>query len=188
MTAEPASASNMQDDLREGAERFDALYRDKARAELADVFGAHCAVTWHGDVLAEVLLVKGEPGPEDVGAGFALAGADGEAITKALDALGADGSRFALCSRAFDAPESGRYQALRRAVEAVDPSTVIALDGEAAADLATALGIEAIVYGTPITVDGRTVLAVDGFERSLGDETRKRAVWTQLRALSPKDS
>ena len=72
------------------ARRLDALYRAKAAAEIAEadalVKGA-TEVASSGDEMADVLLVKGEPGPTDREARRVLAGPDGEAADKALDAL-----------------------------------------------------------------------------------------------------
>jgi hypothetical protein len=68
-------------------------------------------------------------------------------------------------------------------VEAVDPRVVIALDPQAAADLAAAFGIEPLEPGCVTRVLGRDVLATDDFAGSLGDDSAKRRVWDQLRAL-----
>ena len=73
-------------------------------------------------------------------------------------------------------------------MEAVDPRVVIALDPQAAADLAAAFGIESFAPGRVTRVLGRDMLATDDFAASLGDEHAKRRVWDQLRALrTPSD-
>lgn len=165
------------------AERIDALYRAKAHAEITEALDAGSAVAWSGDVLADVLLVKGEPGADDVRAGSALAGADGDAINKALDALEASPARFAICSRALDGEGGDRARTLRLVAEAVDPRVIVALDADAATDVAAAFAIEVPAFGVPVTVGGRTVLAIEDFAGSLGEEALKRAAWAQLRAL-----
>lgn len=172
------------------AARLHELYRAKARAEIAEaekVARATGAVRGQGDVLAEVLLVKGEPGPADIGAKRTLAGDDGPAVGKALDALGLPKSRYAFCTAAT----GSRDAALRRVrllVEALDPRTIVALDGVAARDLAEAYGMRQPRFGERATLGGRKWVAVDGFEASLGDEAAKRNVWRQLQALANETS
>ena len=168
------------------AEAYDRLFRAKARAELeqADALARGSSrVSWSGDEIATVALVKGTPGEADTRAGHALAGPDGEAAHKALDALGLAPERFAICSRVGKAGAAARAKRLRLAIEAVDPRIVVALDGEAAADLAAAFGLDSLGFGTPVSVGGRRFLAVDGLEASLADEKRKRLVWRQLKTL-----
>jgi len=173
-------------DITAEAARIDALYRERAAAELAAadrfVKGAD-AVLRSGDAPADVLLIKGMSGPEDVSAKRALAGPDGDAIGKALDALELPPSRCAVCSRVGRAQAAACVRRLRLIVEAVDPRVVIALDPQAAADLAAAFGIEPLEPGCVTRVLGRDVLATDDFAGSLGDDSAKRRVWDQLRAL-----
>lgn len=173
------------DDISQEAQRVDALYRAKARVEIeaaeALVSGPG-VVRGQGDHLADVLLVKGSPGSTDREKGRALAGEDGAAIGKALDALGLPKSRFALCTR-VGAEGADRLQRLLLLTEAIDPRTVILLDAEAAEDFAEAYAIPVPVAGEVGRALGRELLVVDGFEASLVDEARKRRVWRQLRAL-----
>jgi hypothetical protein len=171
------------DDLR-------ALYDVKACAEedAADALLAEVPVHRTGDVRGRVLLLKGEPGEADTAAGEALAGADGEAARAALDALGVDtGSVLAIVTRPspdvepeFTAARVARY------LEAADPAIAVALDEVARDDLARAVGLAALLFGEPKTLDGRVLLAVDGLEASLADAARKRRVWTHFRALATK--
>jgi len=170
-----------------GRTDLEALYREKARAEiaLAEALVPGDAVRGSGDELADVLLVKGEPGDEDRSAGMALAGADGEASNKALDALCMSPARYAVCSRGGDAEPAAYVRRLRLIVEAVDPRIILALDAEAAADLAGALSSVMPPPGELARIDGRDVLVVDDFAGSLDDERRKRLVWRQLQALRP---
>ncbi|MRS12036.1 MAG: hypothetical protein EG823_03070 [Actinobacteria bacterium] len=167
------------------AKRLDALYRAKARVEIdaaeALVKGASI-VRGQGDMLAYVLLVKGEPGPGDVAKGRALAGDDGAALGKALDALGLPKARFAFCTR-VGRSAAKRLERLRLLTEAVDPRIVILLDEAAADDFALAYGVDRPVAGELVRVLGRDVLATSGFEAALADESRKRQVWRQLKAL-----
>ena len=171
-------------DIARETERLDALYRAKARAEIeaAEALVSGSVVRGQGDPLALVLLVKGTPGAEDRAAGRALAGADGVAIGRALDALGLPEERFAFCSH-VGRQAKARISRTRLMTEAVDPRVVVLLDAEAAADFAAAFGVPVPPFGEVVRVLGREVLAVDGFEASLGDESAKRRVWKQLKAL-----
>lgn len=167
----------------DNAARLDALYRAKARAEVAEAEKAARpvgGVRGRGDVLADVLLIKGAPGPEDLKAKRALAGEDGPAIGKALDALGLPKARYALCAAA-DGDAAARVRLL---TEAIDPRTVVLLDPQAADVFAAAFGIQAPSPGVLTRVLGRAVVACEGFEASLGDEAAKRRVWRQLQALT----
>ncbi|MDO8847420.1 MAG: hypothetical protein Q7W51_03395 [Coriobacteriia bacterium] len=172
-------------DTDDGARRVEDLYRAKARAEVdaaeALVPGAS-VVRGQGDVLADVLLVKGEPGPGDRAKKRALAGEDGAAIGRALDALGMSPARFAVCTRVGPA-KAKRIERLRLLAEAVDPRTIVLLDEHASEDFGRAFGMPTPAPGIVVSILGRDVLAVDGFEASLGDEKHKRRVWSQLKAL-----
>ena len=171
-------------------EQVRALFEARARTELAaaDALAPGSdVVAWSGALLAEIALVKGLPGPAEASGGAALSGADGEAARKALTALGwADDAIFCTLSR----PEPGlpaeqRGDRLRLQLEAVDPALVLALDAEAAADLAEAFGIAQPAFGAEVRVLGRRIVAVDGLEASLGESARKKRVWSQLQAAKP---
>lgn len=178
-------AERSGDDLR-------ALFEAKVRAELeaADALmpGAE-TVAWAGSPWASLAAVKGSPGAADLAHGTALAGADGEALRKALSALGRDPEDvFLVCSRPSgdEAPGAGARR-LRLQIEAVDPEAVVALDASAADDLVAAFCIDPLRPGRPERVLGRTLLFVDGLERSLAEPGRKRRVWQQLKALGTRD-
>ena len=186
-----AAAINEPSDTAPEARRLDELLRAKARAEIAaaeELVSGKGVVRGQGDPLADVLLVKGSPGPGDLKSGRALAGEDGVAAGKALDALGVPKSRYALCTRVGTAAEADRLARVQLLVEAVDPRTVVLLDAGAAEDFAAAFGVETPPSGVVGFVSGRTVLAVDGLEASLADAALKRRVWQQLQALGAVDS
>lgn len=181
-----ASGQTAAEALRIDALRIDTLYREKVRAEIAEaeaLVPGDPAVRSQGDELADVLLAKGEPGAGERAHGRALAGEDGVAIGKALDALGLPEARFAVCTRVGAAGRDARVRRLRLLVETVDPAVIIALDTVAAEDVAAALGAARLSAGKPVRVQGRTVLALDDFEGSLGDEGRKRQAWKALKSL-----
>jgi hypothetical protein len=172
------------------AEQVRAEFEERARAELkaADALAPGSdAVAWSGALLAEVALVKGLPGPAEASGGSALSGVDGEAALKALAALGWDGGGV---FRTLSRPEPGissarRADRLRLQIEAVDPALVLALDAEAAVDVAQALGVAPPPFGREARAAGRRVVAVDGLEASLGEPARKKRVWRQLQAAKP---
>jgi hypothetical protein len=149
------------------------LFEAKARAELAAadaMLGGKLAVTGSGDPLASVLLVKGEPGADDLEAGHVLAGGDGVAAAKALQRLGHDpASVWAACSRPALGDPEAYARRLALVVEAVDPSLVVALDEAAAADVAAALarGVVGLGYG-----QGACVAALQGCRCLGGDPDR----------------
>ncbi|MBF4509238.1 MAG: hypothetical protein ISP10_01980 [Aeromicrobium sp.] len=172
------------------AARLEKLYRAKARDEIESaeaLLGEDVFVAAHGDELADVLLVKGVPGPSDVEAGRALAGADGEAAGKALDALGMPAARFFACTRPAEVDPELLRQRLRLLIEAVDPRTIVALDRTAGDDVAASFAGVTPASGVPANVGGRVLLIVDGLEASLADEAAKRRVWRQFKALGRDD-
>lgn len=171
----------------EQAVRLGALHRAKVAAELVTADAAAPGsdiVAPRGELLADVVAVKGLPGPAESAGGAAMCGADGAAVAAALEALGYDPAKaFFTLSRPEPGTEPGaRAMRLRLQVEAVDPATVIALDAEAADDLAAAFDLDGLAFGTPVRVAGRLLVAADGLEASLGDERRKATVWRQLKA------
>jgi hypothetical protein len=74
---------------------------------------------------------------------------------------------------------------LRAVVEAVDPRVVVALDDEAAGDVARAYGLGALAPGVEVEASGRRLLAVSGLESALGDVSRKKIVWAQMQSARP---
>lgn len=177
-------------DIATAASAVRTVYEAKIAAELAAADrlypGAdHIACT--GDPLAPVLVVKGMPGPAEAAGGSALSGLDGDALSKALASLGWSEGYFATLSRPVPAHSDEHIGLrLRAVVEAIDPRVVIALDADAAGDLAVALGIEALAAGEERRVMGRRIVYVSGFEASLGDESAKRTVWRELQMARPE--
>jgi hypothetical protein len=166
-----------------------ALYAAKAAAEqdAADAVLPAVPVRRCGIPDARLLLVKGEPGTDDVARGEGPCGRDRDAAIAALSALGIESeSVLGLVTR--PAPGTDPVLAAARVaryLEAADPELAIALDEVARDDLARAVGLPTLLFGKPQTVAGRTLLAVDGLEASLADESRKRKVWRQFKGLTP---
>jgi hypothetical protein len=171
------------------AARLRGMHEVRARAELAaaDALapGSDVVVS-RGAVMAAVLIVKGLPGPAESAGGGAVSGADGEALCKALEALGYDSaSAFFTLSRSVAGLAPDRYASRVRAqIEAADPRTVIALDEVAAGDVCAAMGVDLPPAGTVVRALGRRIVWVEGFEASLVDEQTKRRIWHQLRAAA----
>jgi hypothetical protein len=172
-------------------------YEAKASAELAAadaLVPGSSAIAGDGSLFASVVLLKGEPGEEDRAAGRALAGPDGEAADKVLAALRLDPARaWRMCTRVAGAGGAGsaadaeaRARRVELAVEAVDPDLAIALDPEAAEDLARAYRLPRLAPGKPVQARGRTLGAVSGLAASLGDERAKARVWAELQAVAGK--
>lgn len=160
------------------------LEAELARAD-AELAGSD-SVKASGRASASLILVKGEPGPAEIGGGVALSGADGEAAAKALEALGRDPEDYyAVLSRPVAGATDERVtRRLRRIVEACDPLWIVAVDPEAASDVARALGEErAPAPGDVVSMLGRSVLALEGLEASLSDDALKRRVWAQMKVL-----
>ncbi|MDZ4168706.1 MAG: uracil-DNA glycosylase family protein [Coriobacteriia bacterium] len=182
--------SGVSESFEERSVRLRASYEAKARAELAaaDALAPGAdTVRWSGDPLASVVVVKGSPGPAEACGGPALSGADGEALHKALEALGWDPplAFMTLSSPISGLDDGARAARLRLQVEAIDPRVVIALDAVAADDLARAFEIPSLKAGSPVVSDGRRIVVLSGFEASLGDERLKRTVWRELKAAAP---
>jgi len=173
-----------------GADVLRALHEARVRAELtaADrLLPGSDGVPSAGAHFATIVVVKGLPGPAEASGKPAMSGADGEAARKALAALGWEpASVFFTLSRPGSSTDAPRRAArLRLQIEAVDPEFVLAVDTDAAADVAEALGLERLALGALVRAGGRRVLACDGLEASLGDSARKRRVWSQLKLATP---
>ena len=167
------------------------LFEDRARAELAAADATapgSDVVAWRGALLAQVAVVKGLPGPGEASGSAAVSGADGDAAVKALERLGwsAEDAFFTLSRPEPGLSPEQRGERLRLQLEAVDPALILALDVEAAEDVALAFGIERPAAGVAVRVLGRRVVAVDGLEASLGDPKRKARVWGQMQPARPE--
>ena len=162
-------------------------YVAKMRFELEQLEALGVQVA--GNAFSSVLLAKGEPGPAEQAGGDVLSGADGHALRAALLKLGYAPEDWAAVD-ARVAPE-----ALRQAVAALDPSTLVALDEAAAAtvrdayadDLCTLADLnEALLApGYVVHVAGMRVLNLGGFESALASEHQKQVVWAYLKQIPP---
>lgn len=179
--------------IHEEAQRLRELHQARAAAELAEadaIAPGSDTVAWRGSLLPAVAVVKGLPGPAEESGKAAVSGADGVAAVKALEALGFDGSQvfFTLSRPARDIDPAALVGRLRAQIEAVDAPVVVALDAQAAEDLAAAFDLPSLTFGVEARAAGRRLVAVDGLEASLGDTTAKRRIWEQIAAARPQES
>ena len=159
-----------------------------------------------GSAFSPVLLVKGELNGDELTGAELLSGADGKALRAALSAMGWEPQDFCALSAVAgegdpaiaDGPRAGEplaVEVFREAVEALDPEAVVLLDEVAAQVMreayADALAIiedfDTAMLGPGLVapVLGRRVLALDGFEASLGDPAQKQRMWAYLKQLPP---
>lgn len=167
-------------------------YVQKARFELAAL--ADRGVVMAGNAFSQVLLVKGELVPGELAGGL-LTGPDGEALRKALVALGyAPEDWAALATVAADGTPL-RPALLRTAVAALGASTLIACDDAAALALRDAYGDELagledadvalLRPGLVAPVLGMRVINLGGFAQALADPKRKQFAWACLKRVPP---
>ncbi|MDI6713208.1 MAG: hypothetical protein QMD96_08225 [Anaerosomatales bacterium] len=158
---------------------------DVERAE--SVVGGSPRIASSSPAYCAALVVKGRLSREDEAAGRAFAGPDGEAVRKALAALGVPGEPFLAVTRPTAKANEDLEAAARRICElahAVEAEIVLALDPVAADDVARAFGLQELKPGEPVDVPGFRLLATNDFAAALADERAKRAVWRQLKALA----
>lgn len=194
--------------MRRGAMRVSSSEAKEAvvgavEQELASLRARGVVMT--GNAFSPIVLVKGSLNAEERAGAALLSGADGTALRAALGAIGYAPEDFcALASVAGEADVSERAaepdcplpsEVFREALEALDPEAVILLD-DAAVDTMRDAYADALVAiedfdtamlkpGLVAHVLGRRVLALDGFEASLGDPKEKQRMWAYIKQLPP---
>jgi hypothetical protein len=170
------------------ADKLGAAYEAKARAELAeaDVIVGAGPGAWDGPVVGAriVFLVahRAAPAPAAI-----LAGRTAEAVGGAAEALGSADAAFVLVTRPIlETPADDRARRLRIALEAVDAPAVVALDPEAAEDLAAAFGLDTLRPGTPMHALGRSLGSVGDFAASLENTAAKATAWSVMKAVAAR--
>jgi hypothetical protein len=149
-----------------------------------------------GDILAELLLIKGVAGRAERRGEAPFFGEDGEALEKALRALGWPEDCWCGILLAPPSLQSLRPEGLRLLCETVDPRVIVALDEVARCALIEAFApVEpklsaTLAPGGQTLVLGRRLISVDGFEEALiagaeGDASAKQRVWAQLKQATP---
>ncbi|MDR2197773.1 MAG: hypothetical protein LBO07_07435 [Coriobacteriales bacterium] len=145
-----------------------------------------------GEVAAHVVLVKGVAGAAEWAGRAPFSGEDGEALEKALVALGwPKGSWCGILVAPVAPPGIASLQPgeLRLTCEIIDPQVIVALDEPARQALAAAFGPETVLApGAQTLVQGRNLISVAGFEEALGDANAKQRVWAQLKRAVPPHS
>jgi hypothetical protein len=134
-----------------------------------------------------VLVIKGQAGAAEAGGGKPFSGPDGEALDKALSALGWSAGGWLGVLLTAPGLEPLSAEQLRLLCEIVDPLLIIALDEVARQSLREAFarprpGLAAdFEPGARSQMLGRVFVSVDGFESSLADQAAKQRCWAQLK-------
>jgi hypothetical protein len=176
------------------ADALRAAYEAKALAELADadaLLGLRPGAgrgprAWNGPVLGpRIAFVVAAPAA-GAGSGGMLDEAAADAASKAADALGAGpAGAFTIASRpAGKGSATARARRLRLAIEAVDPLVVIALDTDAAADVAAAFDLDGLPVGRPVSGAGRVLGSAGDFADSLADAAAKARAWSAMKGIA----
>jgi hypothetical protein len=169
------------------ADRIRAAYEAKAGAELgdADALVGAPAGSWEGPLLdARVAFVVARSSSASA-AGTVLDGPVRDAVMKAADALGAGEDVFLVATRPEGATDTeAAARRLRLLIEAADPPVIIALDAEAASDLALAFGTGDLLPGHPVRAYGRALGFTDDFAASLDDATAKTRAWSAMKGVA----
>ena len=127
--------------------------------------------------------------------GELAAGPDGAALRKALGAIGYAPEDFCVLASvagvgdgAVATGEGLPCELFREALEALDPEAVLLLDDRAADTMLVAIDdfdTAMLKPGLVAHVQGRRVLALDGFEAALTDKAAKQRMWAYIKQLTP---
>ena len=148
-----------------------------------------------GNACSPIVLVKGDLDE-------LAAGPDGAALRKALGAIGYAPEDFCVLASVAGVGdgmvavgETLPCELFREALEALDPEAVLLLDNNAAdamretyADMLVAIDdfdTAMLKPGLVAHVQGRRVLALDGFEAALTDKAAKQRMWAYIKQLTP---
>ena len=168
-----------------------------AEQELASLVGRGVRIAG-----SPIVLVKGDLDDAERSGGELAAGADGAALRKALGAIGYAPEDFCVLASVAGAGDGAvavghalPCDLFREALEALDPEAVLLLDNSAAdvmretyADMLVAIDdfdTAMLKPGLVAHVQGRRVLALDGFEAALTDKAAKQRMWAYIKQLTP---
>lgn len=171
-----------------------------AEQELASL--AARGVRIAGNACSPIVLVKGDLDEAERSGGELAAGADGAALRAALGAIGYAPEDFCVLASVAGAGDGAvavgealPCDLFREALEALDPEAVLLLDNSAAdvmretyADMLVAIDdfdTAMLKPGLIAHVQGRRVLALDGFEAALTDKAAKQRMWAYIKQLTP---
>ena len=163
-----------------------------AEQELASLAGRGVRIA--GNACSPIVLVKGDLDEAER--------ADGAALRKALGAIGYAPEDFCVLASVAGAGDGTvavghalPCELFREALEALDPEAVLLLDNSAAdmmretyADMLVAIedfDTAMLKPGLVAHVQGRRVLALDGFEAALTDKAAKQRMWAYIKQLTP---
>ena len=159
-----------------------------------------------GNATSPIVLVKGDLDEAERAGGELCAGADGKALRSALGAIGYAPEDFCVLASVAGQVEDPAQAAaptgetlpcdtFREALETLDPEAVLLLDDRAAdimretyADMLVAIDdfdTAMLKPGLVAHVQGRRVLALDGFEAALTDKAAKQRMWAYIKQLPP---
>lgn len=155
-----------------------------------------------GNACSPIVLVKGDLDEAERSGGELAAGPDGAALRKALGAIGYAPEDFCVLASVAGAGDGAvavgetlPCELFREALEALDPEAVLLLDNNAAdamretyADMLVAIDdfdTAMLKPGLVAHVQGRRVLALDGFEAALTDKAAKQRMWAYIKQLTP---
>ena len=154
------------------------MHRERVACELERFSGR-----WSGNLLARLLLLKGEPGRAEKAGGAVLSGADGDAVRKSLERLDFAPDDLLAIDVSADDGFTPTAADVRRAVLAVDPLVVVALDSAATRLVERAFKLaDKLEPGHVVQAMGYRLVAVEGFEALLATDEGKKRAWHQLRA------
>ena len=167
--------------------------RAKAEAEVRSLEAR--GVRMAGCAFPAILFVKGIPNAAEAAGESPLSGADGEALFKAISALGYAPEDWAAVLTVLADGSPVFAGLLRETVNALSPLTLVATDDAArrvlceafADDLTTLADLnEALLEpGVIARVAGLRVMSLGGFEAALGDPAAKQLMWARLKRLPP---
>jgi len=170
------------------ADQVRSAYEAKAAAELSDADATTNAPSgsWDGPVLgARIAFLVGRASCVSPAASDLLDERTLDAVMKAAEALGAGQDVFLAATRPIETPDGAAVvRRLRLLVEAADPPVVVALDPDAAYDLAAAFEVGELRPASPVYVFGRAIGAVGDFTASLDDPGAKTRAWSAMKAVA----
>ena len=170
-----------------------ARYLAKTREEIGAL--AKHGVVMAGNAFSSVLLLKGEPSPDEHEGKSLLGGDDGRALRAALQALGYAPEDWAGLATWDADGASLTPELLREAVCTLDPATLVLCDVPATMLVREAYAEELallerfdeamLMDGVVVQVGGMRVMALGGFAAALADPHDKQVMWARLKQLPP---
>ena len=142
--------------------------------ELASLAGRGVRIA--GNACSPIVLVKGDLDDAERAGGELAAGADGAALRKALGAIGYAPEDFCVLASVAGAGDGAVAAGEADVMRETYADMLVAID-----DFDTAM----LKPGLVAHVQGRRVLALDGFEAALTDKAAKQRMWAYIKQLTP---